>query len=339
MMFHHAVKASVCAVALVLGCAGSYADTYETIRTGKAGQQSDNFFVKGVGFAQLPYELGTVGTGASHLRSDRGYSHHQETSGLFRKLNVVPEVSVLEINGIGFQRELEAMTVLDAAQAHLDSNIAFAFEDLSSEPARITLSVGDASVASLSAISVDELEPSRDESGEAARSASPVLPADATELQILNSDAAAEADLAAFQENSSGDGSNGVNGDGITVPGLIETSMGAPVEGSDTPLPEAVNAEGGTSSDNGAVASANGSADGDSANDGVDPVLVAELPADLGAEPSIDVELEPISLAAEDGSSNDGSLSDVPVPAAFPLLATVLAGFGVMSVRRSRRSI
>jgi hypothetical protein len=338
MMFHHAVKASVCVVALVLGCAGSYADTYETIRTGKAGHHNDSFFVKGVGFAQLPYELGTVGTGASHHRSDSGYSHHQDTSGLFRKLNVVPEVSVLEINGIGFQRELEATTVLDAAQAHLNSNTAFAFEDLSSEPAHIMLSVGDASVASLSAISVDELDASSNDAVDTG-SASAALPADATELQILNSDAAAEADLAAFQDDSSDGGSTGEVGDGTTVPGLVDTSMGAPIEGSEAPLPEAVNAEGGMSSDNEAVASANGSADGDAANDGADPVLVAELPADLGAEPSIDVELEPISLEAADGSGNNGSLSDVPVPAAFPLLATVLAGFGVMSVRRSRRSI
>jgi hypothetical protein len=335
MMFHHAVKASVCAVALVLGCAGSYADTYETIRTGKAGHHNDNFFVKGVGFAQLPYELGTVGTGGLSHRSDDGYSHRQDTSGLFRKLNVVPEVSVLEINGIGFQRELEATTVLDAAQAHLNSNAAFAFEDLSSEPARITLSVGDASVASLSAISVDELEPSDGDVGEDSGSASPVLPADATELQILNSDAAAEADLAAFQDSGSGDGSNG---DSSSVPGLIDTSVGAPIEGANVPLPEAVNVKG-TSSDGRAVALANGSADGGSATGGNNPVLVAELPADLGAAPSIDVELEPISLESADGSGNDGNLSDVPVPAAFPLLATVLAGFGVMSVRRSRRAI
>lgn len=336
-MFHHAVKACVCCAALFLGCAGSFADTYETIRTGKAGNPNiSNFFVKGVGFAQLPYELGTVAAG--HY-SDSVFSRRQDLSGLFRKLNILPEVSVLEINGIGFQRELETTTVLDAARAHVSSNDAiFAFDGQSSEPARITLSVGDASVASLSAISVDELQPSSD--GDAAEEVVASLPPDATDAEILRSDAAAESDLQSFQNggqdaSQGGDASGEVGSFGNSS--LIDRSFGAPIAASGTLIPGSVSIE---NNDSGATTSeARSSANGGvSSNSGGDPVLVAKLPDDLGASPSIDVELEPVSLESADGSA-DGNLSDVPVPAALPLLATVLAGLGVMSVRRSRKSI
>ncbi len=329
MMFHHAVKACVCAAALAVSCTGSFADTYETIRTGKAGNPDfTNFFVKGVGFAQLPYELGTVAAGH---RSDSAFSRRQNTSGLFRKLNVVPEVSVLEIDGISFQRELETSTVLDAARAHIEMHGAkYAFDDRSSEPARIRLSVGDASVASLSAISVDELQPANDSDASAEVVAS--LPLDATDQQILNSDAAAEADLQSFQGNSQNGGNSGDTGAGVnSTASEIESSYGAPIELADVPMPLSVTV---ANSDSGPVSSSNASG---SANNG-GPVLVAELPEGLGGSPSIDVQLEPISLDAAGGSA-DGNLSDVPVPAAFPLLATVLAGFGIMSVRRSRKAI
>ncbi len=334
MMFHHAVKASVCAVAIVLGCAGSHADTYETIRTGKVGNSDSSFFVKGVGFAQLPYELGTVAAGQ---HSDSIFSRRQDLSGLFRKLNIIAEVSVLEINGIGFQRELETSTVLDAARAHVASNeTKFVFDDQSSEPARITLSVGDASVASLSAISVDELQPSRDEDSAAGIVAS--LPPDASDAQILSNDAAAEADLQSFQ-NGGQDGSQEGNASeylsSADNSGAVNGSLGAPIDVSSAPLPESVNVE---HNDSGALANGGRSSANVLNSNGGDPIVVAKLPDDLGAGPSIDVELEPVSLDAVDGSSN-GSLSDVPVPAAFPLLATVLAGFGVMSVRRSRKAI
>jgi hypothetical protein len=315
MMFHHAVKACVCAASLVLGCVGAYADTYETIRTGRAGQQNDSFFVKGVGFAQLPYELGTVDVGSARQFAG-GFSRRLELAGFFRKFNVMPEVSVLEINGIGFQRELEATTVLDAARAHFGANTAgFVFDGHASEPARITLNLGDASVASLSAISVDELQASGD-SGEAVVAS---LPPDASDEQIMNSDAAAEADLQAFGDEgiSSVDGtapSNGsgnIDGSGNLRPGEIEVATGAAVDVSGALVAQTTS--GGAS------------------------VISAELPDDLGAPAAIDVELEPVSLAANSKGSDDGSVADVPVPAAFPLLATVLAGLGVASVRRSRK--
>ncbi len=334
MVFHHALKLSACAVAIILGCTASYAGSLETINVGKIGRTDGSDFVgKGGDFSLLPYQMASRSLRRGHsARADREVRASDATfvsdagsTGLFEKFNVLPHSKSLNINGICYQRELGGPTVLDSAQSasDLDGEGIEAIDPLQGR-AVITVNMTDASIASLAAISVAELQgESQSAIDSSAIPAGSTASGDATTEQIMADDAAAEAEIQAMQDGNAAD-AEGISGE-VVVASLDPTEAPNIPDASDGSMSDG-------SIDTGAVENGSGDSSGG-------PVLAGELPEDLGAAPSVGVELEPVSLEEESSGGNGESLSDVPLPAAFPLLASVLAGIGIMSVRRSRKSI
>jgi hypothetical protein len=341
MMFRHVLKTSACAVAIAIGCTVSYAGSLETINVRRVGSADGSGFVgKSRDFALLPYQMGSrVSHGYNGTRND-GQAGGRDwvarsgsdlgSSGLFDSYDVLPHSKVLNINSICFQRELGGATVLDSAQSTADLGAQDFGSDATSTPAVITVSMGDASIATLAAVSVDELQDaSADESATAAND----LPADATVEQIVENDAAAEADIQALQNegNSSGEGGEVDVAllDPSEAPNIPDATGGAGVDGDSSGV------DGG--GDDSTVDQGSGDPGATDGSESGDPSVVVDLPEDLGAPASVDVSPEAVSLDPVGVGGKGGA--DVPIPAAFPLLASLLAGIGVMSVRRSRKAL
>jgi hypothetical protein len=361
MMLRHVLKSSVCAVAIVMGFTVSHAGSLETINVGRVGSADGSGFVgRSREFALLPYQMGSRVSRGHHEKHDDNEAEGRVadaragngsgSSGLFDGYDVLPHSKALNINSICYQRELGGATVLDSAESAADLGGQGFGADGTTTPAVITVSLGDASVATLAAVSVDELQ---DTSADESTAGATDLPADATPEQIVENDAAAEADMQALQDESASN-SDGATGetdvaalDPSEAPNIDGGSVGGDTgDGQGSGDGTVSDAGGGT--DDGSSANGNGvdggvddgtvdqgSGDAGGSDGSGDPVIVGELPDDLGAPPSVDISPEPVSLDPVGGGANGGA--DVPIPAAFPLLASVLAGFGVMSVRRSRR--